>query len=134
MLGEENGIWHRARNKKRKARQLKHSQHCKLKKKICPENLFSCTVTYSFFPLFFVFFNNNNLRKTRQKLSQSEEEKKTRSSRVTTRDGCCSLLKGHGSKTNNESRAVLPPLQKAAGKKKPQRVQEALWDFLLFFL
>lgn len=50
-------------------------------------------------------------------------EKKTRSSRVTTRDGCCSLLKGHGSKTNNESRAVLPPLQKA------ERGGESLREF-----
>lgn len=43
-------------------------------------------------------------------LSQSRE--KIRSSRVTTRDGCTTPFKGHGGKTNNESRAVSPPLQK----------------------
>lgn len=37
---------------------------------------------------------------------------KIRSSCVTTRDGCTIPFKGHGGKTNNESRAVSPPLQK----------------------
>lgn len=79
-----------------------------------------------------VFFFTITIHKSQTETRLFQSWEKIRSSRVTTRDGCCIPLKGHGSKTNNESRAVLPPLQKE--EKKPRRVQEALWDFLLFFL
>lgn len=55
-----------------------------------------------------------------------------RSSRVTTRDGCCIPLKGHGSKTNNESRAVLPPLQKAGKKKASESSRGSVGFFVIF--
>lgn len=47
-----------------------------------------------------------------------------------TRDSFNAPFKGHSAKTNNESSAVSPPLQ--TDREKPQRVQEAQWDFCYF--
>lgn len=56
-----------------------------------------------------------------------------RSPRVTTWDGCRAPLKGHGSKTNNESRAVLPPLQKEGKKKKALESSRGSVGFFCYF-
>lgn len=70
-----------------------------------------------FFLLFFFLFFTITIHKSQtENMTFSVMRKKIRSSCVTTRDGCCIPLKGHGSKTNNESRAVLPPLQKEEKK------------------
>lgn len=61
----------------------------------------------------------------------SHEKKKKRSSRVTTRDGCTIPFKGHGGKTNNESRAVLPPLQKEE-KKASESSRGSVGFFVIF--
>lgn len=102
-------------------------QHSKLQMLLWKSLQLLCQVFF-----FFFFFLTITIHKSQTETWLSQSWEKIRSSRVTTRDGCSIPFKGHGGKTNNESRAVLPPLQKE--EKKPQRVQEALWDFLLFFL
>lgn len=79
--------------------------------------------------------------KVRQKHDFFSHDRKIRSSHVTRRDGCAIPFKGHGGKTNNESRAVSPPLQKRNGgggkgekKKAPESSRGSVGFFLLFFL
>lgn len=99
--GKENGNWHRTRNKKR-SRKETTTENDKLRH------------------VSLEIFVHESQAETRQK--------NKRSSHVTRRDAI--PFKGHGGKTNNESRAVSPPLQ----KEKKKGVQEALWDFFFFFL
>jgi len=58
--------------------------------------------------------------------------RKIRYSRVTTKDGCSIPFKGHGGKTNNESRAVSPPLQKEERKKASESSRGSVGFFVIF--
>lgn len=77
--------------------------------------------------------------KVRQKHDFFSHDRKIRSSHVTRRDGCAIPFKGHGGKTNNESRAVSPPLQKRNGggqgreKKSPGEFKRLCGIFFVIF-
>lgn len=108
LLREENGNWHHTRNKKScgKGNQDNWKSTTLLTSISSSESLSGS----------FVRFFTITIHKSQTETWLFQSREKIRSSRVTTRDGCSIPFKGHGGKTNKESRAVSPSLQKEEKK------------------